>query len=271
MTLDERRNAAVTDPKLLARVAYGDQRHLSARQSLYRWQRPRYDLPGLVLQELAGTTGPVLDVGCGNGKFIERLRRDRPDLPVVGLDVSPGILAGVPGPVVTADASALPFADGTADAVLAMHMIYHVRDVGAAVTELARVLGAAGVLVASTNSDRDKKELDELWRRAAGDVLGTRDVPRRVSLSSRFSLEKAPRHLSAAFGDVRVRELPGVMEITDPAPVVAHLASYEAWAGESGVPFTETVGRAEELAADVIRNEGSFRITCLGGVLVCRR
>ncbi|WP_425337766.1 class I SAM-dependent methyltransferase [Streptomyces novaecaesareae] len=38
-----------------------------------------------------------------------------------------------------------PFADDSADAVLAMHMLYHVSDIGATIKELARVLRPGGV------------------------------------------------------------------------------------------------------------------------------
>ncbi|WP_274567671.1 class I SAM-dependent methyltransferase [Streptomyces spiramyceticus] len=261
----------MTDAKLLANSAYGDERHLAARQSIYRWQQPQYDLPGLVAEQLGDTTGRVLDVGCGNGKFVKRLRQDRPDLDVIGLDISAGILADVPGPVAVADAQALPFTDDTAEAVLALHMLYHARNIPATVAELARVLKPGGLLVASTNSDSDKRELDQLWRRAAGDVLGVAEGPARVSLSARFSLEKAPKLLGTAFRDIQVLELPGVIELTDPAPIVAHLASYEAWAEQLGVPFIETIQRAEELAERVIQDKGAFSITCLGGILVSRR
>ncbi|SOB83864.1 class I SAM-dependent methyltransferase [Streptomyces sp. 1331.2] len=262
-------DAAVADRMILANSAYADGRHLAARQSIYRWQHPQYDLPGIAVEELTDTSGTVLDVGCGNGKFVSRLHTDRPDLQVVGMDISAGILADVEKPVLVADAQALPFADDSADAVLALHMLYHVSDIEATIKELARVLRPGGVLIASTNSDTDKRELDRLWARAAGDVLGIPEGPARVSLSSRFSLEKAPSYLGTVFKDIRVRELPGTIEITDPAPIVAHLASYEAWADQCGVPFHETVSRAAEIAAITIAAEGSFKITCLGGILIC--
>ncbi|MFJ2579811.1 class I SAM-dependent methyltransferase [Kitasatospora aureofaciens] len=262
-------DAAVADRTILANAAYADGRHLAARQSIYQWQRPQYDLPGIVVDELAATSGTVLDIGCGNGKFVGRLHHDRPDLQIVGTDISAGILADVEKPVLVADAQALPFADDSADAVLALHMLYHVSDIETTIKELARVLRPGGVLIASTNSDTDKQELDRLWARAAGDVLGIPEGPARVSLSSRFSLEKAPGYLGTAFKDIRVWELPGTIEITDPAPIVAHLASYEAWADQCGVPFHETVSRAAEIAAATIATEGSFKITCLGGILIC--
>ncbi|MDT3396111.1 class I SAM-dependent methyltransferase [Streptomyces sp. B1866] len=267
----DEQNASVADRKLLTRSAYADGRHLAARQSLYQWQQPRYDLPGIIVEELTGTSGTVLDIGCGNGKFLSRLHQDRPDLRTVGMDISAGILADLADKaVLVADAHALPFGDDTADAVLALHMLYHVADIPAAIEELARVLRPGGMVIASTNSDTDKRELDQIWQRAAGDVLGIPEAPARVSLSSRFSLEKAPALLGAAFSDIHMRELPGIVKVTDPAPVVAHLASYEAWAEQCGVPFEETVSRAHDLVAADIATSGSFTITCLGGILVCR-
>lgn len=266
-----RHNADVTDRSLLSGSAYKNGRDLSARQSLYLWQSPRYDLPGLVAEQLREIRGTVVDIGCGNGKFIRRLRNDRPDLRLLGFDISAGILAEVPGPVAVADASRLPLHDGGVNAALAMHMLYHVEDIPGAVGELGRVLADGGTVIASTNSDRDKSELDDLWQRASGDILGLDRGPSRVSLSARFSLEKAPPLLGRVFGTVHVIELPGTIVVTDPAPVVAHMASYRAWADQHKVPFDETIRRAEQIISQVIEKRGRFEITCLGGLLLCRR
>ncbi|MFF3378562.1 class I SAM-dependent methyltransferase [Streptomyces sp. NPDC002680] len=266
-------DAAVTDRGRLAGSAYSSDRDLAARQSLYQWQTPRYDLPGIVAEKLSGVRvrGRVVDVGCGNGKFIQRLREDRPDLSLLGLDIAPGILATVPGPVAVADALHLPLAAQSVDAALALHMLYHVPDIAQAVRELARVVARDGLVVASTNSDRDKAELDDLWQRAAGDVLGTGRGPARISLSARFSLEKAPSLLGEEFGRVETVELPGTITVHDPEPVIAHMASYRAWADQHDVPFEATIERARAIVSDHIAQHGVFEVTCLGGVLVCRR
>ncbi|MEU6757355.1 class I SAM-dependent methyltransferase [Streptomyces sp. NPDC046685] len=269
MTTQPTNDPSVTDRRLLSTQAYGTGQHLAARQSLYQWQTPRHDLPGIVVDELAGICGAVADVGCGNGKFVQRVRADRPDLTVLPMDISPGILAGIEG-AVAADVQQLPIADGALGAVLAMHMLYHVEDQARAAQELGRILASDGIAIASTNSRTDKRELEDLWRRAAGDVLGIPEGPARVQLSARFTLEDAPAILGTVFDDVRTIPLPGVIEVTDSAPVVAHLASYEAWADQMGVPFKETIERARQRVDETIQSEGAFRVTCLGGILVCR-
>ncbi|MFJ1874746.1 class I SAM-dependent methyltransferase [Streptomyces chartreusis] len=263
--------AAVTDRSRLAGSAYNGDGDLAARQSLYQWQTPRYDLPGIVAEQLSGVRGRVVDVGCGNGKFIQRLRDDRPELALLGLDIAPGILTSVPGPVAVADATRLPLATASIDAALALHMLYHVPDIPQAVRELSRVVARDGAVIVSTNSDRDKVELDDLWQRAAGDVLGTGRGPARISLSARFSLEKAPAFLGEEFGRVETIELPGTITVQDPEPVIAHMASYRAWADQHDVPFEATIERARAILVDHIARHGAFEITCLGGILICRR
>ncbi|MEF9885315.1 class I SAM-dependent methyltransferase [Streptomyces sp. P9-A4] len=264
-------DAAVTDRARLAGSAYNGDRDLAARQSLYRWQTPRHDLPALVAERLVDVRGRVVDIGCGNGKFIQRLRQDRPDLSLLGLDIAPGILAGVPGPVAVADATRLPLAAGSVDAALALHMLYHVPDIPQAVRELARVVSRDGLVVASTNSDGDKAELDDLWQRAAGDVLGVECGPARISLGGRFSLEKAPGFLDEEFTRVEVVELPGTVTVRDPDPVIAHMASYRAWSDQLDVPFDATIDRARTLVAEHIDRHGAYEVTTFAGILVCRR
>ncbi len=91
-----------------------------------------------------------------------------------------------------------------------------------------------------------------------------------MQLSARFTLEDASAILGTVFGEIRTIPLPGVIEVTDAEPVVAHLASYEAWADRMGVPFRETIERAPEWGNETIQAEGAFRITCLGGTPVCK-
>lgn len=259
-----------TSREKLAGSAYKDEKHLAARQSLYAWQRPSYDLPGIVLEHLPMTATSVLDVGCGNGKFLARIRHERSNGFVVGVDISPGILAPLPPPTVAADASALPFGPGRFDVVLALHMLYHVADVPAALTEIRRVLAPCGLVFVSTNAHGDKYELDDLWSTAAADVLGVANGPRRVALSESFALEDAPGFLEPFFDEVATVDLPGVITVTEPEPVLAHLGSYRSWADEGGVPFDATLERAHELLVEHIDQHGEFTISCHGGIIISR-
>ena len=146
---------------------YADDRNLYARQRLWQHQVPFFDAVGWVLG-LAGLAPGmrVLDAGCGNGAYLRALA----DYPVraAGCDLSAGMLRAVRYPALfCADVAALPLRDGSFDVVLAAHMLYHVPDRRAAVSELRRVLVPAGVCIAVTNGGDHLRPLRALVERAA--------------------------------------------------------------------------------------------------------
>ena len=105
----------------LREVQYRDDANLSARQSIYAYQRPRVDLPPWVL-DLAALRGDetVADVGCGNGRYLAALDRRGHHGLVLGLDLSVGMLRTSGGRLLAAvDAGDLPLRDDSIDVALA--------------------------------------------------------------------------------------------------------------------------------------------------------
>jgi SAM-dependent methyltransferase len=94
--------------------------------------------------------GPVIDLGCGEGRAgreLLRLGYRR----VVGADRSPtlaraAVAAGSDVPVVLADAAALPFADESTGLVVACMSLLDIDDFEGAVAEVGRVLRPGGHL-----------------------------------------------------------------------------------------------------------------------------
>lgn len=93
----------------------------------------------------------VLDAGCGTGYLAAGLHRARPDVLVVGSDLSAGMLANARAagaqPLVQGDAMRLPFATGSFDLVVARGVLHHLPDVTAALREWRRVLADGGAIV----------------------------------------------------------------------------------------------------------------------------
>lgn len=74
----------------------------------------------------------VLDVGCGQGRFLVPIARQATTGLVVGLDISPGVMSALGETIreeplravlVVGDAQALPFLDESFDLVMANHML----------------------------------------------------------------------------------------------------------------------------------------------------
>jgi len=83
----------------------------------------------------------VVEVGAGPGLFAAYARARRPDLRWIASELAPA-----PWNDVVADAQALPFLSGGADAVLGLDIVHHVARPRAFFAEVARVLRPGGRL-----------------------------------------------------------------------------------------------------------------------------
>ena len=255
-----------TDRTALTSRAYNDSGPLAARLAIYDYQRDRVDLPGIAVAALAGVRGGVLDAGCGLGTYVRRLRDERPDLHVVPLDLSAGM-----APEVVADVQALPLADGSVDAALAMHMLYHVPDVAAAARELRRVVRPGGVLLASTNAADDKAELGELCAAAVADLTGSRAATWPDG-DGRFTTDDGDL-LAAAGWDVTVQSWRREVAVPSVEPVVAFVDSMRGLAEAdlpAGVTWPEFLDRVRARVAAAVGRAGVWRMHSHVGLLTCR-
>jgi len=95
-------------------------------------------------------TPPVLDLGCGDGKFaLLAFGRKKID---VGLDkgrreIIKARKAGVYKDVVNADAVKMPFENNSFRSVITNSALEHIEDLGQVLGEIARILKKGGILV----------------------------------------------------------------------------------------------------------------------------
>jgi SAM-dependent methyltransferase len=213
---------------------YRDSKKLEARANLHRrygrggtgnwfeWIARHANLP-------AGAK--VLDIGCGPGWLWEQGKDTFPTgLSLTLADFSPGMVADAVKAAeaagryadiegVVADASKLPFADASFDAVLACHMLYHVPDARVALGEFKRVLRPGGILAVTTNLEGNMEPFYALGAAAFG---GKASDP----AADIFGLRKAEALIREQFGDVAVSEAPGELAVTSAEDLVLALTSF---------------------------------------------
>lgn len=255
------------------RRQYKTQDNLNVRVRTHqRYGEPQIDFADWVLDQIEWRGDEaVLDVGCGSGIYAHPARR-RGAHYFAG-DLSLGMLRKLEsggGERVNLNAQALPIAADRIDVLLANHMLYHVPDQQAALSEFSRVLRPGGYLLAATNSGRSmaafralsKQALAALGVEAAGDV--------RPRLS--FTLENGRELLAPYFASVQRRDLPGALIFPEPAPVIAYLASsrerFEA-ALPAALSWEDMSDALHQILSTHIAAQGVFRVDKLTGVFVC--
>ena len=250
---------------------YADDRHLHARQRLWRGQVPSFDVAAWVL-DLAGLRAGtrVLDAGCGNGVYLRALRARRTR--AVGCDRSPGMLRAAAFPaLVNADVTALPFRDGAFGAVLAAHLLDLVPDRGTAIRELRRVLVRGGTCVAVTNGAQHLRSLRDLIEAAVG--IETPGWRMGAPTGSAFTLENAAAQLGAVFPEVTcVRPArTGSVIIQDAAVAADYVSSLaDHYQPQVTRPWRDVAEDVRGQVQAVIGAEGEFRTAGDLAAFVCR-
>jgi ubiquinone/menaquinone biosynthesis C-methylase UbiE len=147
----------------------------------------------------------VLEIGVGEGEIADRVHARYPDATVVGLDLPDPALAqewqarSLRG--VFCDAGSVPVRDASIDLVLAIEVLEHLPDPGAALRELARV--ARGDVVVSVPRE-------PLWR-----VL---NLARGSYIRDLGNTPGHIQHWSAASFRALVQEHFDVVSIAQPLP-----------------------------------------------------
>jgi SAM-dependent methyltransferase len=161
-------------------------------------------------------SGQVLDVGCGEGRF----------LPVggVGLDLDESRLRAArarSGRLVHGDAHALPFGAESFDTVLANRMLNDAGRIDDVLREIRRVLRPGGRLLALTLATSEPSPLREIHDRAL-EALGLQRPRGRDRLDDANGAARLGRH----FGEVQMETFRRAHRFADAAAALDHYARH---------------------------------------------
>ena len=211
---------------------YADSRNLRARARIYelfgtndrdwsRWVFEQLDLPA---------ASRILELGCGPGTLWAANATGIPTGWEITLtDLSLGMITEARHSLrhgerefgfAVCDAQSVPFRDGSFDAVLANHMLYHVPYRPRAYSEIRRVLKPGGRLFATTNGAGHLRELADIVVKVKPEGFGA-----AAKETSRFGLETGKTQLAAWFAAVEVRRGDGELLVTDVEPLIEYVQS----------------------------------------------
>jgi len=267
----------VTGRRMLSGSQYADDRHLRSRVSIYAYAETAPDPSWRTSLIPWDGTQIVADVGCGNGFDLRQIVPQARCRHAVGIDLSAGMLRSLADlrpsgrlSLVQADAQHLPLRDSSVDVAMAMHMLYHVPDVMAAIRELRRITKPGGTVLASTNSSAHLAEIAALQAAAISRQLGG---PVAARHADSFTTQTGAALLSREFSSVTLRTLDVPLSIPTPQPVITYVDSLReptlAMVREP-LDFDALLDDIAMQVEQVIQAKGRFRATTHMGVFICR-
>jgi SAM-dependent methyltransferase len=262
---------------MLTGSAYADDRHLRSRMAIWAYAETPADPRWRTSMVPWDGTQVVADVGCGNGFDLRQLVPQGRCRHAIGLDLSAGMLRSLESlrgsgrlSLVQADAERLPLPGESVDVAMAMHMLYHVPDVQAAIRELRRITKPDGTVLASTNSSGSLGAIHDLLDAAISSRLGR---PVRAMPALSFTIQTGTALLSRQFSSVSLHMHEVPLSIPTAQPVIAYVGSIrEPVLARIGEPldFDAVLGDIAAQVEQVIQTRGSFRATGRSGVFICR-
>ncbi|MCY4448332.1 MAG: class I SAM-dependent methyltransferase [Chloroflexi bacterium] len=259
------------NPDYLKLVQYRNRSNLDARIELHRrFSTNSLGLHTWVFDQLAtGLHGRVLEVGCGIGTLWETNMERIPErMQLVLSDFSQGMVEEasknltnrVNADFVVVDVQHMPFKDGSLDAVIANHMLYHVPSLDQTIAEIWRVLAPGGLLFATTNGQNHLKELDAIARRFNPRYL-------KDDSADRFGLENGASIIAQRFPKATLTRFPDSLVVTEAEPLVDYILSMP-----SGTALgQDKVAEMTKFVEGLVSSTGSITIRKESGIFIASK
>jgi len=260
-----------TDYRHLTTRHYGDFSKLGFRKRYNDFSKPMVGWEDEIVEfVMEGGPKRVLDVGCGNGDLLIKLRKKGFQGELFGIDLSEGILKGgiernrKEGLGITfevGNAQNLRFEDGFFGVVIAKHMLYHLPNVQKGVDEIYRCLRKGGTLIITLNSERNKPKLFKCEKMVSEKYgLHTEHGQQIVSPENLESYLKK-------FSKVETRIRSG--EVRKPDLFVQYFDTFEDnYEPEPGKELWEKILKdVEEFVKRETKKSGEFVETCVTGMI----
>lgn len=268
------------DPQFLNTSSYKNDQALNKRKSIYDFLVPRIDLTASIISHINLTSVErVLDVGCGAGGLLIRLKQEKglnPRCELYGIDIAEGMLEKARGQSEAgklsinfqlASADQLPFPDSYFDVIICQHVLYHVADVQKAVEEAYRCLNDGGQYLVTLNSQFSKTKLFALRN-----MLAKKLKVESLQLQERFNIENFEPYFKS-FSNLRLVKFEGEIRLENPEPYVDYIDSVRDNYDQtfSDEAWRSALAEVRKVIEDELRTNGVFTDSHLGGLFIATK
>jgi len=190
----------ISSPEYSKKFFYSEAKNLEIRIKTHqKYSRSKIKWDKWLLEPLKGKEiNNVLDLGCGNGRFIFALYKMKIGKSYLGIDISREQIKNAKAEVSKrnlknagfkeADVTEIKKIQNKYDLILCNHMLWHIGDLDTFLKDVSSLLTEDGLLLASTNSYDYMREMYDLHSRICRKLKLHAALQKKIR-NSKFSLE----------------------------------------------------------------------------------
>ncbi|MBU3101323.1 MULTISPECIES: MerR family transcriptional regulator [Clostridium] len=224
-------NVINSDKKLLEQ--YENASNLRARMNIHeRFSVNKYGWMKWYFEKLnLPNKSTILELGCGDATLWKKNKDNLPKgLDITLSDFSKGMLNDAKINLgkesenfkfQIIDAEDIPCGDRSFDVVIANHMLYHVENIGKALSEIYRVLKPGGCFYFSTVGENHMIEIRDIMIKFKSETMDIRSS----DVTSRFKLENGVEKLEKLFDNIEMKRYKDNLIVTEATPIIDYIFS----------------------------------------------
>lgn len=251
---------------------YKDASNLAIRIKLHSQYTKNKELwfPWLFRQLNLKKSDSILELGCGNGNLWKEQEDNIPKgCKILLTDISEGMVHDAKENLRkkdcfsfdTMDCQKIAYPDHTFDKIIANHVLFYVRDIKMALSEISRTLKEHGIFYCSTYGQEHMKEISQMVKE-----FDSRIVLSQINLYEIFGLENGREQLLPYFSRVEFLPYQDILEIDEINPLLSYILSCH---GNQDEYLTNRYQEFKQFLQGKLERKGILRITKQAGIFRC--
>ena len=209
----------------------------------------------------------VIEFGCGTGNtWVNKNDKLPKNVNIILTDISPLMIEKIKGKFDNnekfsykiMDIQEIPFEDEYFDVIIANHMLYHVPDLGRALSEVKRALKNDGIFYTTTIGNLHLKELEDVYR------IFERFAKFSYSSEITFTLNNGNEILRKNFTEIEKRVYRDSLIVTDVKDLMDYITSYNSISDEIYHEIHKIIKKGIDI-------NGDMKITKDSGMFICKK
>lgn len=228
----------IQNPDIIKKILYGEADDLGTRIYIHKnYSKSGLDWDDWVISRLpARSFVNVLDLGCGNGRFIFSLLDRKIGNNFTGIDISESNIDFAKSELLRynntnvvfriENVEEYRFEQSGYDLIMCNHMLWHMKKLSEFLGKISVTLCPEGILLITTNSAGYMRKMYDLHLESAGYLGFPENILKQNFFNNSFSVENGYEILSGYFRNIKKNVLKDELEFSELTPFMKYYMTF---------------------------------------------